>query len=727
MICTPLAMEANHGFLEMTLSTFPIRAPRLSGSIRLSLLFCFALLLCMRASAVTWFPVGPDGGDARSLASDPKDPKHLFLGTATGWVYQSRDGGRNWEHLAKVGRRDDLILDNIVVDLANTQHILVSAWVVDRPDGGLFESQDGGHTWAHNQQMQGQSIRALAQSASNPAVFVAGSLKGVYRSEDGGKDWVRISPAESKEIHEIESIAIDPLDPDVIYAGTWHLPWKTTDGGEHWQNIKQGVIDDSDVFSIIIDPKEPKTVYASACSGIYKSTDAGEMFHKVQGIPSTARRTRVLMQHPQQADTVFAGTTEGLFRTMDAGQTWERMTEPNLIVNDIYIDPKEPDHMLLATDRAGVLASADGGMTFQSSNRGFSARQVTSFASDVRNPARLFVGVVNDKGSGGVFESENGGITWMQHSLGLGGRDVLGLVEAADGTLVAGTNQGFYRWQDEGWIPSGQVAQSKTARSDGPHHAGSSAKGSATSGKSHPSGAKSHAVSSKSRAGSKMAAAKKSPDTKPSDLNAAASGEFAGTVFSMASGENMLYAATSEGMLRSKDSGENWSMLKLPGDGVAWRYVCAAQKAVLVADTKVLAISYDEGENWKQTAVPAGLTGVVALALDGSGALWVGGREGLFVSTNQGDTWTKFAQGPSTDINSVFYDGAGKRMLLTAGDTSTVAFAIELGDKRVTAWDSYWNLRFVRPVGEYLIGATLYDGMVLQPRMVVSPVADARH
>ena len=53
--------------------------------------------------ASTWLPFGPDGGDARSFAGDPHDPKHLFLGTANGWVYESRDSGMTWARLALVG------------------------------------------------------------------------------------------------------------------------------------------------------------------------------------------------------------------------------------------------------------------------------------------------------------------------------------------------------------------------------------------------------------------------------------------------------------------------------------------------------------------------------------------------------------------------------------------------------------------------------------------------
>ncbi len=70
------------------------------------------------------------------------------------------------------------------------------------------------------------------------------------------------------------------------------------DGGAHWSNIKQGVIDDSDVFSMIVDPSRPSVMFLSACSGIYRSDNYGSDFRKVQGIPATARRTRSLRHGP---------------------------------------------------------------------------------------------------------------------------------------------------------------------------------------------------------------------------------------------------------------------------------------------------------------------------------------------------------------------------------------------------------------------------------------------
>ena len=117
--------------------------------------------------------------------------------------------------------------------------------------------------------------------------------------------------------------------------------------------------------------------------GMFKG---GVTVNKGQGIPATARRTRKLKLDPAQPDTVYAGTTQGLYKSTDGGTTWVRMTGADVIVNDVYVDPNQPQHVLLATDRGGVLRSEDSGMTFQASNDGFTLRQVVAFAADQRDP-----------------------------------------------------------------------------------------------------------------------------------------------------------------------------------------------------------------------------------------------------------------------------------------------------------------------------------------------------
>src|SRR5438093_3077345 len=119
-----------------------------------------------------------------------------------------------------------------------------------------------------------KSVRAMAVSASNSKILIAGALDGVFRSNDGGSSWQRISPANHADIKNIESVAIDPKNPDVVYAGTWHLAWETDDGGANWHRINKGMIDDSDVFSFIVDSKDSYVVFESFCRGISKCDNA---------------------------------------------------------------------------------------------------------------------------------------------------------------------------------------------------------------------------------------------------------------------------------------------------------------------------------------------------------------------------------------------------------------------------------------------------------------------
>jgi len=668
----------------------------------LSIALAFALV-CPQMHAVSWFPFGPDGGSARSIAADPRDHAHLYLGAANGWVYESHDEGNQWVRLARIGNRDDLVIDHILVDPLNTKHLVVGAWVLtdlNHPDGGLFISNDGGVTWSSQEEMRGQSIRALTAAPSDAKILVAGTLEGVFRSADSGAHWERISPKDSHEIHEIESLAVDPLNPDIIYAGTWHLPWKTTDGGKSWTNIKQGIIDDSDVFSIIVDPKRSNVVYVSACSGIYKSIDGGAKFIKALGIPSSARRTRVLMQDPNHADTVYAGTTEGLYRTDSAGKIWAETTSSGVIVNDVYVDPTDSRVVLLATDRQGVLASDDGGKSFVSSNNGFSARQITAYSGDAKHPATVYVGVVNDKDFGGVFVSHTGGLSWSQLGAGLEGRDAFSLGQAPDGTILAGTEHGIYRLNGSEWQRTGdEVIAAPVAPVPPAAAAGKTA----------------HAAAGKAKQSTRPVAKKRVvPAPVPVEKK-----RFDGSVYSFAVSGETLFAASSQGVMRSVSSGTAWSAVAALGSS-EWRFIASAKSVVAVASLDALEVSADSGKKWQKVTLPENVKQLAALAVDGQGGLWVGDRNGVYFSSDKGANWMTPKGLRVRNVNSLYYDEAAGRVLLTSSGPSTEVFAVEVASMQVRTWDTGWNLRFVRPVGDHLVAATLFDGIVVQPRMVDS-------
>jgi photosystem II stability/assembly factor-like uncharacterized protein len=639
-----------------------------------------------QTAPAAWVPVGPDGGDARSFAADPSNPRHLYLGTTNSWLYESQDDGASWQRLAKLAKTDDLLVDNIVVDSSDPKTILVGAWVVDHPDGGLFISHDAGKTWTSVEAMKGQSIRALTQAPSDPKVIIAGTLRGVFRSEDSGVHWNQITPAGSMDLHEVESIAIDPKNPQTIYAGTWHLPWKTTDGGANWHNIKNGLIDDSDVFSIIIDPTVPSVVYTSACSGIYRSDSGGELYHKVQGIPSTARRTRVLMLDPTNRNTVYAGTTEGLYKTLDGGTKWNPMTASDVIVNDVYVDPKNPQHVLLATDRGGVLESDDSAVSFKASNAGFSQRQVSSLLVDRKAPSTLLAGVVNDKTYGGVFVSHDDGATWSQQSNGLEGRDVFSLSQTGDGVVLAGTNAGLFRWDGTSWQPVGKLVKSETKTS--------------------------YIV-------------KKGKRAKVEKTVIVADGQIDVRVTDLDVSGSTWYASTVNGVYASEDQGATWA--GGPVLGVKeYRDVVASGPMVIAAQRTALAVSQDAGKTWQPMAMPQKLNWLQSIAITGNGSVWLGGRQGVFYSDDHGQSWNELTNLPISDISGLGYDPDLKRVLVTSWGSNWV-LAVDPTNRSFKFWDPGWKVRHVRSSGGRLVAATSYNGVAVEPQGASRKVAVAQN
>jgi photosystem II stability/assembly factor-like uncharacterized protein len=649
------------------------------SSCRNSLLILIVALFCATTLwAGQWAVLGPDGGDVRSLSYDPSNPDHIFLGTNTGTIFFSNDGGHSWSRFAHLGSGDDYVLDHIAIDPQNPRHMYAAAWSVDNQQAGdLFRSHDGGKNWQALPGMHGKSVRAMAIAASDHRVLAVGALDGVYRSRDGGDSWERISSANQSEIKNIESIAIDPQNPNVVYAGTWHLAWKTDNGGASWQHINKGMIDDSDVFSIIVDSSNPSVVFASACSGIYKSENAGELFHKIQGIPFSARRTRVLKQDPGNPKIVYAGTTEGLWKTTDLGQTWKRVSNPETVVNDVLVDPRNSQRVLLATDRSGVMASDDGAQSFVASNHGYTHRYVSAIVADAKDANTIFAGVVNDKEQGGVFTSRDGGQHWMQKSAGLGGRDVFTLQPAGNGALIAGTNRGIFMLEHNAseWRPINTIINEKT------------------SSRTVMKGKKKTAVATKTAVRSVL-------DAKVNDLEVT---------------PKRWLAATTAGVFTSMNEGKSWSGGPVLGQKEMVAVQAEGELAVAATRTNVF-VSNDGGNTWKQGHLTSFVTSLRNLAITPDGQILVASREGAFRSSDAGSTWEHMLNGlPDKNISSISYDEGSKRLLATSTATGVVFQSHDGGRSWRRGPDTGYPLRRISLVHGRFLAATSFDGVIAQP------------
>ena len=416
-----------------------------------------------------WRTTGPPGGDVRALVVDPSNPDRFYFGTLDGQIYTSSDGGKQWQLLYNFGK-PRLFVDHIIVDSRNPRVLYVGGHRHNQP-GGFFKSTDGGKTWKESTQLKDQAIHSLAQSESDPDTLIAGTFTTIFRSDNSGETWKQLPTANVSGLHHVESLAIDPRTTDTIYAGTFYLPYKSVDGGQTWKSIRNGMIDDSDIFAIDIDPRDPNHIIASACSGIYESKNAGESWRKVQGIPSQSRRTRAILQHPSVAGTVFAGTTEGFWRSDKGGDpdSWMVTTSRQLEINSIAVHPSRPDMVYIGTNNYGIMVSTDGGKSFTPMNAGYSGRFANAILADRDTPNRIYASTINTATGGGfLFVSNDNGETWRPSMRSMPSRLITYAIlqDTRDAEVIyLGTNLGVYKSLDRGasWAPVWAAEKKKPA------------------------------------------------------------------------------------------------------------------------------------------------------------------------------------------------------------------------------------------------------------------------
>ncbi len=301
--------------------------------------------------------IGPAGMSGRVTAIDvnQKDPRIMFVGTASGGVWRSTNRGISWKPV--FDKQKVMSIGSIAIDQHNPDIIWVGTGEGDPRNSvssgyGLYRSLDGGDTWQLMGLEKTRNIYRIIVSPDNSNVVYVGAIgspwgastnRGLYRTEDGGKTWKKILYV--NDLTGVADMVMDPSNPDKIFVAMWQYrrwPWFFKSGGPG--------------------------------SGLYVTYDGGDHFTKITakaGLPKGELGRigiAVSASNPKVVYALVESKKNGLYRSDDGGKTWKLRTTKNIggrpfYFSNIYVDPKNENNVYTLFTR--VNKSIDGGKTFQ--------------------------------------------------------------------------------------------------------------------------------------------------------------------------------------------------------------------------------------------------------------------------------------------------------------------------------------------------------------------------
>jgi len=348
--------------------------------------------------------VGPfRGGRTRAATGVPSQPNVFYVAQVNGGVWKSDDYGRTWNPI--FDHESSQSVGSIAVAPSDPNIIYVgSGEGLHRPDlsvgNGIYKSTDAGKTWTHLGLVDGQQIPAVAIDPRDPNKVFAAVLghpygpnqeRGIYRSTDGGQTWQRVIAKD--ENTGGSDVQIDPSNPDVVYAAMWEGregPWednngfngsngglfKSTDGGNTWRGLTNGLPKDLSQINIAIAPSNPRRLYAvlSTAAGkltVYRSDDAGESWSEITTDPRASGRIgggdlAVPKVDPKDPDLVYVASTVTM-RSTDGGKTWSgfRGAPGGDDYQNLWINPNDGNIILVVSDQ-GAIVTVNRGQSWSS-------------------------------------------------------------------------------------------------------------------------------------------------------------------------------------------------------------------------------------------------------------------------------------------------------------------------------------------------------------------------
>ena len=370
-----------------------------------------------------------------TMSVAPSDPKVIYVGTAHGYIYVTRDGGLSWSEkrvLVAPGQFVGAIRPagtpvRSTVEEPSLRYVpSFASGVMD-----VYEDSDSAPHWfapqlgpvrsAYDDGMKGTSFGMTGGGGGGDSARLGVGLRAgspyltlALRKKRGWAMGINIKQTlamKAKPPIAIAWIDINPNNPNEALAATFDGLLRTTDGGESWPIALTGATAwERMTLHVVRNPHNGREIYVSTGLGLIRSIDGGQTFGRVTDSRLAQMGCRWVTIHPKDPNRIYVGTWGGLFMSTDGGKNYEwvfvRPWPAQNRINRIAVDPADADRVLIGTDD-GLFVTQDGGKTFQ---RGgglqFTGWGIRALSASGR-PGHFIVGDWRD-----VWETFDGGMSW---------------------------------------------------------------------------------------------------------------------------------------------------------------------------------------------------------------------------------------------------------------------------------------------------------------------------
>lgn len=427
-------------------------------------------------SSLEWRHLGPfRGGRSCAVTGVAGKPNLFYFGATGGGVWKTTDGGRTWGNISdgyfggSIGSITVAPSDPNVIYVGGGEKTVRGNVSFGT---GLWKTEDAGQTWTSCGLKTSRHIARVRVHPNNPDIVYAAVMgdlfkdsdeRGVYKSTDGGKNWKRVLFANSSS--GAVDLCVDPSNHRILYATTWNVRrtpyslssggegsalWKSTDGGETWQNISKAEGLPGGIWGIAgvaVAYNNNQIVYAiieNENGGVYKSEDGGKTWKKQNDDRSLRQRawyyTRIYTD-TQNDDAVYV-LNVNYHKSIDGGKTFKSYEAPHGDHHDLWIAPENPQRMIIGDD-GGAQVTYDGGETWSTYHNQPTA-QFYRVVTDNHFPYRIYVAQQDNSTLRIPHRTTGGAITEEDWEETAGGESAHIAVDPKDDEIVYGGSYGGF-------------------------------------------------------------------------------------------------------------------------------------------------------------------------------------------------------------------------------------------------------------------------------------------